>query len=154
EITTVDELAEFFADEGSGGKNRNGEENPAGKLIIRARPLSPLDRDRAWETSTAVEDDEGNAPLSVPDGLPDGPSNDVDGEKRQKSIHTEGGDEKSEKTRSKKPTTLVRLANVRSVPLSSNRRRIAFTPDYSGKINLSVEDSGADRNYSLAIAGS
>ncbi|RWI04340.1 hypothetical protein [Mesorhizobium sp.] len=41
EVSEIDELAEFFGDdeEGSGPKDKNGDENPRGALKIRARPL-------------------------------------------------------------------------------------------------------------------
>jgi len=46
----------------------------------------------------------------------------------------------------------VRLRDVRSIPTGLRGRRIAFTSDYSGEVNIVVQDSGADTNHKLQIA--
>ena len=50
--------------------------------------------------------------------------------------------------------THIRLANVRAVPLSATRRKIAFTSDHSGELELTLQDSGADTNYRLSVVSS
>jgi hypothetical protein len=147
EVTTIDELAEYFADEGEGGPNhRNGEENPAGRLIIRARPLKRRDRAKEYEPVSGADDAEGDELDEGADepGEPDGDGNDGKGGTAHTQHHGTETDGNNGPSR-------VRLANVRAVPITATRRRVAFTPDYSGELSLTLEDSGADRNYGLGV---
>ena len=57
EVTSIDELIEYFADEGEGGTdNRTGEEDPAGHLKIRARPLRPKKNSAPYEVANGADE--------------------------------------------------------------------------------------------------
>jgi hypothetical protein len=147
EVTAIDELAEFFADEGEGGTNdRNGEVDPAGRLIIRARPVRQKDPALLYEAVSGAEDD-GEIPGEGMIGEPDEPG----GRNGDGGEATGQGAGREEQARNANSPPRVNLANVRAVPISGTRRRIAFTPDYSGELIVALEDSGADRNYRLGI---
>jgi hypothetical protein len=147
EVTTIDELAEYFADEGEGGpNNRNGEEDPSGRLTIRARPLRRKEDITSYEPITGADESEGDEPGEGTEepGAPRGPTNDGEGG----TSHTEGHGGKVEGSNA---PSRIKLANVRAVPISASRRKIAFTPNYSGELSLMLEDSGADTNYRLGV---
>jgi hypothetical protein len=147
EVTSIDELAEYFADEGEGpGTHRNGEEDPSGRLIIRARPLKVKNAlppyGETYDAALAEEGD-GELPTDEP-GTPIGAENEgTGGTSYAKGTATSGRDDQT--------VARVRLENVRAVPLTETRRKIAFTPDYSGELVLILEDSGADRNFRIGI---
>jgi hypothetical protein len=148
EVTTIDELAEYFADEGEGGPDyRNGEEDPSGQLTIRARPLKRKEDITSYEPTTGADDSEGDEAGEGTEepGAPGGPANDGD----EGSSHTGGHGTKVEGSNA---PSRVKLVNVRAVPLTPSRRKIAFTPNYSGELSLTLEDSGADTNYRLGVA--
>ena len=46
---------------------------------------------------------------------------------------------------------VMELSNVRSVPLSDKRRRVAFTPSFSGKAQLVLYEAGADTDRRLTV---
>jgi hypothetical protein len=142
EVTSIDELAEFFADEGEGGVDRRGgEEDPGGRLNIRARPLKDSGSPPPWQTASGADEDEGEAPGDETEGtVGSGYGGGVGA----------AGRELGRKETSNAPLR-VKLANVRAVPVTGTRRKIAFTPDYSGELVVTFEDSGADRNYRLDI---
>ena len=48
----------------------------------------------------------------------------------------------------------MHLLNVRAIPTGPNSRRVAFTPERSGKIRVQIQDSGADTNRRLPVASS
>jgi hypothetical protein len=147
EVTPVDELAAYFADEGEGGTlNRSGEENPDGRLTIRARPLKRKDRTTTYASTTGADGSDEGEELDEGEEEPTppaGPTNQNDG--GTSHAGRSGG------TEHHNSPVGVKLLNVRAVPLSDKRRKIAFTPDYSGDLSLTLEDSGADRNYRLKI---
>jgi hypothetical protein len=147
EVTTIDELAEYFADEGEGGpNNRNGEEDPSGQLSIRARPLKRKEDIASYEPVTGADESEGDelGGGTEEPGEPLGPIN--NGERGTSHTAGDGG-----RVEGGNAPSRVKLANVRAVPISASRRKIAFTPNYSGELSLTLEDSGADTNYRLGV---
>jgi hypothetical protein len=147
EVTSIDELREYFADEGEGGTdNRTGEEDPGGRLSIRARPLRPKKNSAPYQVANGA--DEYEAEIS---------GDDTDGEYPTGTGGTGGGSSATDRelhgnnSNTSNAPSRVNLANVRAVPLTDTRRKIAFTPDYSGDLVVTLEDSGADRNYRLGI---
>jgi hypothetical protein len=143
EVTSIDELAEFFAGEGEGGVDaRDGEEDPGGRLNIRARPLKDKESPSPWQTASGADEDEGEAPGDDTEGTRGSGKGGVAVAQRELG--------ESRKETSNAPLR-VKLANVRAVPITDTRRKIAFTPDYSGELVVTFEDSGADRNYRLGI---
>lgn len=150
EVTSIDELTEYFVDEGEGGTdNRTGEEDPAGHLKIRARPLRPKKNSAPYEVANGA--DESEAEIAGDDTDREYPS----GTGGAGSIESGFGATEYELQRNnshaRNAPMRVNLANVRAVPLTDTRRKIAFTPDYSGDLVVILEDSGADRNYRLGI---
>ncbi len=148
EVSSVDELKEFFwdeADEGSDG--REAEENPLGRVNIRARPLRKKDRavayERVGEGGDEFGEDDGNAEEPEADGEHGGGGSGGGGDDG-----TGGPDEgDGDGTRSgsggggaRNTPARIRLQDVRSVPLSRKTRMIAFTADFSGEIRLVVQD--------------
>jgi hypothetical protein len=57
-------------------------------------------------------------------------------------------------TPKKTTTTGVPLRDVRAVPLTPTRRKVAFTPAVSGEMCVELQDSGADANYMLDATSS
>jgi len=156
EVTSIDELRDFFADDAEeGSEGRQDEENPAGKVIIRARPLKKRDEGGAFAITNGGLDD-----FDLGEGKGDGES-EGDGEgggggRGNEENESDGGDGgqnggSSGSSEIKNTPARVMLLNVRSVPLDRRRRRIAFTPDYSGEIRIAVQDSGADTNHKLKV---
>jgi hypothetical protein len=133
DVTEVKELADYFADDfGDESTSEKGEEvNPTGAIHIRAQPL----RRRPVVVRDDAVGDEGGA------GRDNGDGGDGDGSGGGSGS---GGSGKS----SGKP---VELSNVRSVVLNSKKRRIAFTPSFSGKMELVVYEAGADTDRRLDI---
>lgn len=158
EVSEIDELAEFFGDdeEGSGSKEKNGDENPRGALKIRARPL-PKKKSAA---SDSQEDHSQDDNLPGDDGDDGDDTGDGDGDEggsggSSGSNESTGGDA----TRggaggagsSKNHVSTLALQNVRAIVLSPARRRISFTPEVGGQVKVTLEDSGADTNRTLKI---
>jgi hypothetical protein len=151
EVTPVDELKEFFWDE-----------NPLGKIIVRARQLRRKDKPATYDRPESNEDgdlegdSEGEQEVSGSgeyggggsggggEGGTGGPD-----EGSGEGIHggSSGGGQKNAPAQ-------VRLLNVRSVPIGARKRRVAFTPDFSGDVKIAVEDSGADSNHALQVVSS
>jgi hypothetical protein len=147
EVTSIDELTEFFADEGEGGvDNRSGEEDPRGRLNIRARALRRKERLTAYQHETGAGEDEEEVPGDETDGTyasGTGAGGDGAGISDREHLGNQG--------HTSNAPLRVNLANVRAVPITDTRCKIAFTPDYSGELVVTLEDSGADRNYRLGI---
>ena len=166
-VSNIDELKDFFADEDTvGGNGRDGEENPAGKIIVRARPLPKADKPKTWEaeSSSGLEDGAGGeggtgGEDDSPSG-PNGPANESDTETELKADGSSTGDKAASQgsaaqtANQQASNTRVSLTNCRAITTGPRGRRLAFTPDQSGEIRLLVQDSGADTNHKLSIAKS
>lgn len=138
EVTDVKELADYFADDAgddkTGGK---GEEvNPLGQIQVRAQPMK-------------------RKPMILSEDGPafDGGSGGGDGDGGGGSG---GGSADGSGSGGKGPASgsLAELSNVRSVIVSPRKRRVAFTPTFDGKMQLSVYEAGADTDRRLTIARS
>jgi hypothetical protein len=142
DVTTLDELKDFFPDDSGEGNGKAAEEvNPFGAVVIRARPV-PVKLDR---------------PASTPVGQGPG-SDEDDGDGGGGADGAGGGDSQGagkgsapggQGSATSRPG--VALANLRAVNKSSKSRRIAFTPIYSGLIKISLFEAGADKDYELPI---
>ena len=151
QVTTIDEMTEYFSDEGEGRTdNRIGEEDPAGHLKIRARPLRPKKNSAPYEVANGA--DEYEAEIAGDDTDGDYPSGNG-GAGGIEGRWSSATDHKAQRNNShaSKASVRVNLLNVRAVPLTNTRRKIAFTPEHSGDLVVTLEDSGADRNYRLGI---
>lgn len=154
EVTNIDELADFFGDEDELGKGkRSEEENPVGKIIIRARPIPKSKITIKAETEDST--DSGNGGEGI-EGTGDGNGDGQGGKGKGKGQNnTDGGNSGTGGGGSdndpKPNNSVIGLQNVRAIPLSASKRTIAFTPSISGEVNLILQDSGADQNYPIAV---
>jgi hypothetical protein len=163
EVTPVDELKEFFWDEADkGSEGRDGEENPSGNIIIRARQLRRKDRPATYDEPESSEDgvfegdgegeQEGSGSGEFGGGGSGGGGEGGTGGPDEGSGEgTHGGSGSGGRKNAPAP---VRLINVRSVPIGARKRRVAFTPDFSGDVRIAIEDSGADSNHALEVVSS
>ena len=148
-VTSVDELKEFFWDEANeGSEGREGEENPLGKIIIRARQLRRKDRSPTYERPESGEDgdregdgegeQEGSGSGEYGGGgSGDGGEDGTGGPEEGSGDGSYGGSGSGGQKNAPSP---VRLLNVRSIPIGARKRRVAFTPDFSGDVRIAVED--------------
>lgn len=145
EETIIDELAAYFADDISPSESkgpREGEVDPRGKIIVRARPLkrSPTrprgGNEVAGPTEAGGESGEGLNPVGG-----DGDASLEPGAGGQAGGVDRGGG-----------AIAVALSDVRAVPLSDLVRRVSFTTDFEGQLTLRLQVSGADSNQPLSIA--
>ena len=133
EVTSIDELSEYFADDGEGGVERwNGEEDPGGRLIIRARPLRHKEHPAEYPTANGTDEDDGEISGGRAGGAEVAGGGGDEGLVRQE-VNGDGNQITNSPLR-------VRLANVRAIPITGTRRKIAFTPDYSGELTVALED--------------
>jgi hypothetical protein len=128
-ISDVRELADYFTDDGEDDGGQKGEEiNPVGKIEVRAQPLR--------RRSTVVQDDDEGG-----DGGGDGTGGG-------------GGNGTGKGKKGKSEVKALPLNNVRSIVVSAKKRRVAATPEFSGLMNLSVFEAGADTDRRLNVVKS
>lgn len=161
EVTNLDELADFFADEEDEGDGKKRDENPAGKIVIRARQIKVKTRTPSYVPAPVAivsdADDEGERPDDQnEDGENVGPGEGGAGE--PKTNDSSGGDDASEGGMGNSQHGAFSAApvrDVRAVPLADKRRRrIAFTPLKTGMGRVVLQDSGADTDRPLNIVKS
>ncbi len=173
EVTTLDELADYFGDEDEAGASRRRDENPGGTIIIRQRPVKAKSRAFARPATQGTPlndvDEEGGGDGFGETGVPGGPSQSyqypegterppdgcrddpaVPGDSRQASEARPAIDT-SPANLKRSASSGTPLQNVRAVPIALGRRKIAFTPAISGIISVELQDSGADTNYRLNV---
>ena len=149
EETTIDELAEYFADEDeTQSKNaREGEENPRGSLVIRARPLKTDKRDRQGEylgNASKVGAKSGSDESASGGGSDNDSGDDVD------DGASNGSSDSSSRGGLGSSNNIV-LQNVRAIPLDASRRRLFFVALHDGPAVIKLQISGADTNQPLPI---
>lgn len=167
EVTTLDELADFFGDEEEAGPGKQKDENPGGAIIVRQRPVKAKARIATYETPTgavAPADDTDDDP---DDGVDDAPHSETSGGREKKGDNPadgskpgggggtggKGKDAGASETPKRTTATGIALRDVRAVPLAPQRRRVAFTPSVTGTVSVELQDSGADANYMLDVSG-
>lgn len=145
EVTEIDELKDFFGDEGDSDSGKGAEEiNPYGDVIIRAKPIKTKvtiekDSDAGISSGSAEgEDANGGGGGDSGDGGGDSKGGSGNGER-----DTSGG-------ASVKPS--VDINNVRAILSGTKGRRLSLTPVKSGKISIHVKEAGADSDYDIAIS--
>lgn len=166
EVTTLDELREYFADDSKDGTSKSAEEvDPAGKIIIRAKPLKFKSDNASATTPGNVESERGN---DGDEGFDE--SSRIDGNKKasdstkdtktpgatrgNEGIHSEPQGNAGKSAVDTKPKQHVSINNVRAIAIDSVTKKTIFTPLYSGKICLSLLEAGADSDYEIAIINS
>lgn len=143
EITTLDELREYFSDDTGDGDGKPAEEkNPMGAIVIRAKPIQPR------SIRPIVTEDPGNGLGDEQEGGEGGGGSDGagggDSESGGKGT-AEGGQGQS----SNKPG--VGLINLRALNTSAKSRRVFFTPTQTGSISISLFEAGADIDREIPI---
>lgn len=140
EVTEIDELKDYFGDEGDGESGKGTEEiNPYGKIIIRAKPI----RTKAKVGEKVPDGDDGGDGIGGEGGGGEtgaGGGDDLGGQG-----DGEGGDGGGSQK------IMVEINNVRAILSGNKTRKIAFTPVKSGKLILHVKESGADSDYDVSI---
>jgi hypothetical protein len=154
DVTTIDELKDFFGDEGDGEGGKGNEEiNPHGEVIIRAKPIRT--RVRAPEPSGNGDgnrdDDDGDLGDEANGGSGGGGDAGAGGGDGAGGTGNDQGGigGGAAGNGGAAPKTLMDINNVRAIALGTNSRRISFTPVSSGKIVLHVKEAGADSDYSV-----
>lgn len=140
DVTEIDELKDFFGDEGDSDTGKGTEEiNPYGNVIIRGKPI----KTRLQATEQSGQDAEAGDDLGEKGGRSDVGTGTGNGNGEV------GSDEGSSGGVSQK--SLVQINNVRATLSGSKSRKISFTPTMLGKIILNVKQAGADSDYDVLI---
>lgn len=141
DVTTLDELKDYFAEEGEQGTGDGSEEvNPYGPVKLTARPLPPK-KTPAKQTTGNGEDDGDSEGGSGGGGDEGDGGGDGEGGKGDAAGGSGSG--------AQKPTVL--LLNPRAVITAANKRRIAFTASKSGTVDISLFEVGADQDFLIAV---
>lgn len=136
EVTSLDELKDFFGEEGEDGSGQGSEEmNPQGNVIIRARPLkqkvlAPSKPNNANGNGGGSKDGGGGGAGNAGKGAGDG---------------GDGGG---------KIKPAVALNNVRAIISGNAKRIVAFTPTQTSTVAIRLQEAGADVDYDVAIVKS
>lgn len=139
EVTTLDELKDFFADDtGEDGGKATEEINPFGALKIRGKPI----KQPTLPTGLDPEDQ---------DGDDDGDSDGGGGAEGKGGGDGKGGTGRgtggsSSPSHSGDP---VSLDNLRAITQHSNTRKIIFTPKKTGMIHVQAKEVGADSDFDI-----
>ncbi len=166
EVTTLDELADFFGDEEDVGPGKQKDENPGGAIIVRQRPVKVKARVASYGTTASAAAPVDDVDDESEDGVDEAAHRDtLGGKEKKEGVSTDGAklgegkgkggkDKEAEASDTPKRTTAtgIALRDVRAVLLTPTRRRVAFTPTVSGTVSLELQDSGADANYMLDVS--
>lgn len=144
EVTTLDELKEYFADESGEGEGKGSEEiNPLGKIIIRLKPVKL----KANAGKASVDDVDGVGEGDGEGGGGAGGSGGGDGLGGSGSGAGGTGSGSGANT----PNPSVEIDNVRAIVVNNKTRRISFTPTKTGQISIGVFEAGADSDYEVPV---
>jgi hypothetical protein len=139
DITAIDELKDYFGEEGMDGTGPGIDDiNPYGEIIIRARPTAK--RLNKNKTNKDDGDPGGTGEEDIIGGSGEHGGNGGSGNGQRK-----GGREGKKN---------IEVINVRAIPLGSKERIISFTPLTSGKAILSILQAGADNDYPIGVVSS
>jgi len=141
DVTEIDELKDFFGEEGNGDTGKGTEEiNPYGEVVIRGKPIKSKTQsvDNSGDTGEGGTDDGQNDGGGGADGAGKG---DGLGGNGAGSGGSSNGGEKS----------FVEIANIRAPFMAGLVRKVSFTPLKSGTIGILVKEAGADVDYDVEI---
>lgn len=147
EVTTLDELKEYFADESGEGEGKGSEEiNPLGKIIIRLKPLKlkASSVKASQDNSDGVGDNDGEGGGG---GTGSGGGDGLGGSGTGDGGTGSGGGANT-------PNPSVEIDNVRAIIVDKKSRRISFTPSKTGPISVGIFEAGADSDYDVPIIAS
>lgn len=153
DVTEIDELKDFFADEGDADTGKGTEElNPYGDIVIRAKPVKA----KARPTESLERGDGGGDGEAEGEAGGGGGGNGGGGGDGLGGVGAgQGGSGDGQGSKgggSQKP--LAPVNNVRAILLGDKSRMVGFTPMKSGKILLLVKEAGADADFDISIATS
>ncbi|MDP3230382.1 MAG: hypothetical protein Q8N13_20755 [Acidovorax sp.] len=142
DVTSLDELKDYFAEEGEQGAGDGSEEiNPYGAVKLTARPLPQ----KKNSTPNIKPEGDGTGDGDGGDGGGGDEESDGEGGKGGGKGDGEGGSGAG----TQKPT--VQLLNPRAVVTAANQRRIAFTAGKSGLVEISLFEVGADQDFQIEV---
>ena len=140
DVTSIDELKDFFGDENESGGGKNNEEtDPSGNIVIRAKQMKSK-----FLAST-------KAGLDAGLGLDDGDTGGDDDTEHHGSKATQSDNPKQKGSGDNPTKSLVALQNIRAIMQSGKSRKVFFTSTKTGMIQLKVLQVGADAEYEVAI---
>lgn len=141
DVTEIDELKDFFGDEGESDSGKGTEEiNPYGDIVIRGKPI------KTKLQATNVNGDSGDGGLEPGEGDGGGGASGSGGGDGAGGVGsgTGGSGSGTEKV-------FVEIGNVRAPFITDKERKISFTPLASGVIKVQVKEAGADVDYDVEI---
>ena len=140
DVTSIDELKDFFGDENESGGGKNNEEtDPSGLIIIRAKQMKSKSL-----SSTKAGVDSGL-------GLDDGDAGGDHDTEHHGSKATQSDNPKQKGAGDNPAKSSVALQNVRAIMHGGKSRKVFFTSTKTGIIQLKVLQVGADAEYEVAI---
>lgn len=143
ETTTLDELKDFFPDEGDEGNGKPADEiNPFGSAVIRAKPVLH----KASAPTIQQIQSEGPGPDEEHSSGGGGGQGAGGGDSQGGGQGPRDGETGSTSTKS-----AINLIDLRAVSTSSKSRRISFTPTQTGEVSISLFEAGADSDYELVV---
>jgi hypothetical protein len=144
DVTKIDELKEFFADDSGTSQGDGAEEvNPFGKVIITAKPVAV----KKPKSFAMPNGDVGNGTNNG------GEVGGSEGERANEGDGVGGDNANSGSVGSGHVKQLASLSNLRAVITSSKSRRLTFTPQCDGRLDISVFEVGADSDYQIGVSG-
>lgn len=146
EVTTLDELKDFFYEEGDGDQGKGTEEvNPYGEVKLTGKPVKPASVASAtsYKPSGGHEDgdEDGGGGEDGEGGGGDGKGGNGPGE---------GGASGAGKAHG----NAVPINNVRALIVGNNSRRVFFTPVENGRVSIYAKRAGADSDFDISIIDS
>lgn len=144
DITEVEELAEYFADDTESRSGDEGDEvDPLGDVVFSPKPIK---RARAKPSSGRTQEGTSMEEGDDPGGGGDDGSGGGDG---QGGVgQAEGGSSNRNKTGSQ-----IGVSHVRMIGASTADISIAFTPDESCRARLIISAAGADTDIPITVSG-
>ena len=162
ENINLDELSDLLGSDAVGtDPNKAGEMNPAGKIILAARPQPKRNPSKKTETDGKGLgqgfEDSGTGGGGGGDGDGggggggDGPGDGGSGGGGDQNPIDDGDGSVGDKDKDNKKPAPLTLNNVRGIRLGDKKRSVSFQAPSDGKVQLSFERVGADMNTSLEI---
>jgi len=154
EVTKLDELKEYFPDEGQSRDSGKGTDiNPAGKIIIQAKPIKFNIKTHGNTPEEALASEGGNDSEQGPDhgsGTGGGGTGRNEGSGGTGNGGSGGDEEKMSTIPSLKK--LIGIRNARCSLIDSTTRQVSFTPAFNGEIVIRLQEAGADTDYDCDIS--
>jgi uncharacterized membrane protein YgcG len=146
DVTEIDELKDFFGEEGDSDTGKGTQEiNPYGAIIIRGKPIkTKLKSSKDPDDIDLDGEGHGEGTSDGGGGLDGAGGGDGLGGSGSGSGGSSGGGERVN----------VEISNIRAPVIGRKERKVSFTPMKTGKINIQVKEAGADVDYDVGISKS